>query len=255
MDIPPPDLCWAVPPNGLCLSDHDIHVWSALLDLPRPEIDKLSETLCSAEQERAARFRLERDRDRFVARRGILRRLIGGYLDIDPSDVAFSHHARGKLSLAGSEGRTPVHFNLSDSSGLALYSVGNSAPLGVDVERIRSVYDPDGISARFFSPRESRILAGLTAGDKLVAFFNCWTRKEAYLKATGEGITNSLPRIEVSFLPGEPPEIVSIAGDPHAAAEWTLHSLAPASGYAGAVAIKAKGLKLSCWRWPGSRAR
>ena len=124
--------------------------------------------------------------------------------------------------------------------------------MGVDVERIQPFRDKDDIAARFFSVREKTAIKALSEPQKSEAFFNCWTRKEAYLKAAGEGISESLARVEVTVMPGEAPRLLGLDGDESAAAEWTFHSLEPASGFVGAVAIRAKGLKLSCWRWPES---
>src|SRR5207302_8233420 len=136
-----------------------------------------------------------------------------------------------------------LHINLAPSDGLALVAVTRVCPVGVDVERIRPLRDAEGIIERFFSPRESAALKALPADQKPVAFFNLWTRKEAWLKATGDGIGESLNQSEVSLLPDEPARFLSILGDTQVAAAWTLQDLSPAAGFKAALAAPAQGLR------------
>ncbi|HXT39247.1 MAG TPA: 4'-phosphopantetheinyl transferase superfamily protein, partial [Candidatus Angelobacter sp.] len=143
-----------------------------------------------------------------------------------------------------------IHFNLSHSDGLALFAFARSHALGVDVERVRPIPEMDQVTARFFSARENAMLNALPAEQRIEAFFNCWTRKEAYLKATGEGIADALPRIEVTLAPGEPVQLLNVGGDLQAASHWSLRPLLPATGFVGAVAARARGLKPVCWRLP-----
>ena len=132
---------------------------------------------------------------------------------------------------------------------LALLAVTRTGPVGIDLERIRTIKDADDLVGRFFSPRENDAFQKLPPEQKPTAFFNLWTRKEAWLKATGEGIAHSLARLEVSFLPGEPAQLFSIQGSAEKAAAWSLHHLVPAKGFAGALAIKAQKAPLNCWHW------
>ena len=136
-----------------------------------------------------------------------------------------------------------IHFNLAHSGDLALLAITRVGPVGIDVERIREVKDAADLVARFFCARENELFQRLPAIEKPGAFFNLWTRKEALLKATGEGIGKALSEVEVSFLPGEPASLVSIAGDTDRAARWSLHELTPAAGYVGAVAIEAQNVR------------
>lgn len=243
---------WPLPPREFILAEDSIHLWCASLDQAFANLARFSSTLCPTEHERAERFRFDQHRQRFIARRGLLRILLGRYLDVEPSQLAFDYSPRGKPSVSEIRGGKALHFNVSDSSGLALYAVTWRAPVGVDVERIKPFRDKDDIAARFFSGREKTVIGGLSEPQKSEAFFNCWSRKEAYLKATGEGISESLARVEVTVMPGEAPQLLRLAGDEKVATEWTFYSLEPASGFVGAVAIRAKGLRLSCWRWPES---
>jgi 4'-phosphopantetheinyl transferase len=209
-----------------------------------------AKTLSDHERKRAERFQFDRDRDRFIIRRGLLRRMLGHYLHTDPAQVAFTCQSRGKPVLAGITDGQTLHFNLSHSHGLALFAVARESALGIDLERIRPIPEIDQIAARFFSPYENALLDDLPKEQIPEAFFHCWTRKEAYLKATGEGIADSLPEVEVSLSPGRAAQVVSIAGDLQEAALWTIHALAPAPGFVGALAVKAKDFEALCCRWP-----
>jgi 4'-phosphopantetheinyl transferase len=242
---------WALPPARTELIGNAVHVWRAGLDSLASELPDFARLLSASERKRADRFQFDRDRERFVVRRGLLRRILARYLACDPAEISFTYEARGKPSLANliREGH-PVHFNLSHSHGMALIAVTRQHALGVDVERVRPMPEIDQIAARFFSARENAMLNALPSDSTIEGFFHCWTRKEAYLKATGQGIAESLLEVEVSLTPGRPAELLSIAGDARAASLWTLHSLAPAPGFVGALAMKAKGTKPACWCWP-----
>jgi 4'-phosphopantetheinyl transferase len=228
----------------------EIHVWVASLEGLSAALPSLSESLSAAENGRAHRFQFDRDRDRFIVRRGLLRTILARYVNIDPAQIPLTSGPRGKPALAGPVGGNPVHFNVSHSDGLALFAIACKSSIGVDVERVRPIPDTDRIAAQFFSARENDELASVPAGRKLEAFFSGWTRKEAYLKATGEGIAYALPQIEVSLAPGQEARLLSIAGDTHMASLWSVHSLAPAPGFVGALAVKARGLKVVCRQWP-----
>jgi 4'-phosphopantetheinyl transferase len=233
------------------LADQEIHVWRAWLDELASDLPAFAETLSASERNRAERFQFERDRNRFIVRRGLLRGILGRYLNLDPARLSFTYESRGKPTLAGSMDAPTIHFNLSHSEGLALFGVTRSAPFGIDLERVRPMPDPDQIAAKFFSARENVVLNALPAEQRIEGFFNCWTRKEAYLKATGQGIADALPEVEVSLTPGQPAQLLSVAGDAQEASLWSFYALAPAPGYIGALAAKARGLKLVCWQWPG----
>jgi 4'-phosphopantetheinyl transferase len=248
--MPELEINWPPPTAFSPLAGMDVHLWAAPLDLPAASLAAFASTLSPDEQARAARFHFERDRDRFIAGRGFLRAVLGRYLQTDPSQLKFAYSPRGKPTLAASPGNE-LHFNLAHSAGLALLAVTCACPLGVDVERIRPLRDAEGIIERFFSPRESTTLKTLRADQKPVAFFNLWTRKEAWLKATGDGIGESLNQSEVSLLPDEPARFLSILGDTQAAAAWTLEDLNPADGFKAALAAPALDLDLRCWRWAG----
>ena len=226
--------------------DREIHVWAAELDPGEERLADYAHTLATDERERAARFHAVRDRRRFTVARGFLRAVLSQCVGRKPEEVNFNYETRGKPALANDP---LLHFNLSHSGELALLVVTRFAPVGIDVELIRPVRDAMAIAERFFSPQESGGLAAAPEADQPAAFFNLWTRKEAWLKTTGEGISNSLNRVEVSFLPGEPARLVSLHGDAARAGEWTLMELAPALGYVGALAFKARNAAVRLARW------
>ncbi len=206
-------------------------------------------TLSTEEKERAARFKFEKHRNRFIAGRGALRDILGHYLDANPADLKFNYSANGKPGLLTVPPAGNFHFNLAHSDDLALIAVTRIGMVGVDVECIRPVKEMDQLVARFFSPRENKLFEKLSADEKPSAFFNLWTRKEALLKATGEGITRSLSLVEVSFLAGEPARLLAISGDAVKAAEWKLQDFSPAPGFVGAVAIHAQSINVRCGNW------
>ena len=240
---------WPVAPARLQLEKTGAHVWAASLHTAPTVLTSLARTLSEAEQERAARFKFEPGRKRFIAGRGLLRAILGRYLQTGPAELKFVYGPHGKPALSAEFAGAEIHFNLAHSDDLALIAVTRAGAVGVDVERIRPVKDAEALVARFFSPRESGLFQRLAADEKPPAFLTLWTRKEALLKATGEGITRSLSLVEVSFLPGEAARLLAIAGDAEKAAQWTLHDLSPMDGFVGAVAVHAQNINVRCWRW------
>jgi 4'-phosphopantetheinyl transferase len=201
------------------------------------------------ERERAKRFRFRRDRDFFVARRGALRQLLGGLLEVPGERLRFSVGPRGKPLLPGA----PLSFNLSRSGAFALFAVAGGSEVGVDLERIRAIPDRDRIAERFFSPRELEALGALPPHQRDEAFFLCWTRKEAYVKARGEGLSLPLDSFSVSLSAGDPDALLE--GAPENSA-WSLIDLSPGTSWAGAVAVRGRDWQLLRWMWEvGPRAR
>lgn len=240
-------LLWPVGPSAPPLSDTAVHLWCASLDLPELAQQSLAALLSAEERSRARTFRFERDRQRWIARRGLLRRLLGRYLGVDPAELRFVYGPRGKPALAAP---AVLAFNLSHSGGLALYAVSaaSSIRLGVDVELIRSDLAHLPLAKRYFSPAEQAALQALPKSQQLAAFFRCWTRKEAFVKALGEGLSVPLDSFDVSLSAGE---AQLLAWRHPAAAETvcTLFDLEPAPGFAAALAvIGAGGWQLACWQ-------
>jgi 4'-phosphopantetheinyl transferase len=209
---------------------NEVHVWTARLDREAEELHDLEATLSPDERARADRFHFARDRQRFVAARGVLRTLLGKYLRQAPASLEFSYGPYGKPSLAGANAARGLSFNLAHSAELAVYAISRQRNLGVDVERIKPESAGEDIARRFFSAREVGDLQTLPPEARVAAFFNCWTRKEAYLKATGMGLQTPLDSFSVSLWPGEPAQF--LAG---VEARWHLAAFDPSEGYTGAV--------------------
>lgn len=243
-----PELLWSPPPAELVLSSDDVHVWCASLDQSASSLRRLAQTLSADEQVRAGRFYFERDRKHFIAGRGLLRTILGRYLRIEAERLQFCYGPRGKPTLAETYGGM-LRFNVSHSHGVALYAVTLGREVGVDIERVRSLADADQIAERFFSARENAVFCALAPGQKDEAFFNCWTRKEAYIKATGDGLARPLDEFDVSFVPGEPASLLYVEGDPQETIRWSLRALTPALDYAAALVVEGGGWRLTCWQW------
>ncbi len=236
----------ALPP----LADGEVHVWRVPLDQPADHLEVLRRTLAADERQRAERFHFEKDRRHFVAGRGLLRTILGHYLGRDPGSLQFAYNPQGKPMLVGEGGS--LCFNLAHSHGLALFAVSRGRELGVDLERIRPEFAGEQVARRFFSPREVAALRSLGGERRHEAFFVCWTRKEAYLKATGKGLSLPLDCFDVSLLPGEPAALLATRHDPSEVGRWSLRALSPALGYAGALVVEGSGWRLRCGSFAGA---
>jgi 4'-phosphopantetheinyl transferase len=232
--------------GDLRLEDQDAHVWSAMVDSEIPNSGLLSPD----ESQRASRFHFRRDKNRFVGRRCFLRRCLGRYLNSQPDSIEFAYDWRGKPRLSGRFAKSELHFNTSHSAGMALLAVSAHHSVGIDLEKILPWNDLEQLVAQCFSPRETIAFRNLSGCEATESFFRLWTRKEAWLKATGEGITESLRQIEVSFCPGERACFLDIKGSSDEAKAWALHDLSPAQGFAAALAVRNRNLRVQCRRWP-----
>lgn len=238
---------WERGSKGMSLSDQEVHVWRTWLDIEKGMEDWFWRQLSNDEHERADRYFMHRDRRRFVAARGWLRAVLAGYVECEPSELQFTYGARGKPVLAGNDAR--FQFNLAHSDEIAVCAVTRDRLAGIDVEKIRKMDDLEQIARRYFSRNEQADLLRLGEAERHLGFFNCWTRKEAYLKATGEGVTACLDQFQVTLIPGDRPALVNRDGMPEESSRWEFHDLKPAPGYASALAIEGIGLALSCWEW------
>jgi 4'-phosphopantetheinyl transferase len=210
---------------------NEIHVWHAVLDCGGDLPGELEASLSPDEKARADRFHFKNDRNRFVAARGLLRKLLGAYLRRAPAGLEFSYGQHGKPALSGENTASGLCFNLSHSSGLAVYAIARERNLGVDVEHIKPDSAGENIATRYFSEREAGALQGLPPEARIKGFFHCWTRKEAYLKATGMGLQIPLDSFSVSVSPGEPAHFLG-GVEPC----WHLATYDPAEGYVAALA-------------------
>jgi len=204
-----------------------------------PEAVRASEAVLSAEElQRASRLPYDRHRQRFVIARAGLRELLGARLGERPEAVVYGPH--GKPALAARFASADLRFNLSHSDDLAVYVFSRGCEVGVDVEAIRALRDADQIAARFFSSREYEAYLGLDPHDRPLAFLNCWTRKEAFVKALGDGVFHRRDRFDVSLSPGEPARILRVGNAPGEECGWRLESFSPAAGYVAAVVTEVR---------------
>jgi len=218
--------------------DNEVHVWCAKVNrLARP-LEALRGVLSEDELRRTAKLHFRRDRDRFVTARGLLRILLQCYTGVDAAALRFCYNEFGKPALT--PGRNDVRFSISHSHDAALFAVAKGSNVGVDIERIRPRFANEQIAEKFFSESEVKALRALPAELQPEGFFNCWTRKEAYIKARGEGLSLPLRDFDVSLKPGEPARLLRHAQPPELA-RWTLQALSVPAGYVAAIAVENKG--------------
>lgn len=240
---------WRVPDYFPVLKSDCVHIWRANLDLPCQQIERLETFLAPDEIARANRFRFARHRRRFVVARGVLRQLIGSYLNIDPQNLTFIYGDKGKPFLDRTE--LPLQFNLSHSHELALFAFTLKHSIGIDLEYIRPVPDALKIASRFFSPQEDRMLREIEQEQQAQLFFRLWTAKESYLKAVGTGLADSLSNIEIAFDSTDSIYSLAIKQMSEANSDWFLYSCTPSANYIAAIAIEAFGSRqdISYWHW------
>jgi 4'-phosphopantetheinyl transferase len=232
------------------LPDHEVHVWRAGLAWSSDCMRRLTDTLSPDEQERAARFHFDIDRRRHIVARGLLRRLLARVLRTTPDRLRFDYSATGKPRLAGDPAEANLEFNVSHSGDLVLIAVTVGRAVGIDVERIRADMAVDRIAAQFFSARECAALAALPPHLQCDGFFACWTRKEAYIKARGDGLSLPLNQFDVSLLPGQPARLLETRPDPAEARRWVLQELNVGPDHKAALAVEGEGWQLKTWDCP-----
>jgi 4'-phosphopantetheinyl transferase len=227
-----------------------VHVWRGALDRSEAEMARLERMLAPEELERAYRFRFEQGRRHYIAARGVLRCLLGMYLARPPESLRFTYNAHGKPALLAEARSEPLCFNVSHSHALALFGVTLDREIGVDVEHIDEARACGPVAERFFSPREQTALAALPADRWPAAFFACWSRKEAYIKARGLGLSIPLDSFDVTLSPGQSAALLEAREDPGGAARWSMCALSPGEHYAGALVVLGHGWQLWCGQWP-----
>jgi 4'-phosphopantetheinyl transferase len=197
-----------------------------------------AQLLSDAERQRASRFAFERDARRFIVARARLRQQLAARLGERPESIELVYGAHGKPALAGRWADASVQFNVSHRDDVAVYAFSSGRAIGIDVEAVQVLPDADGVAARFFSNREQAAYRALAPHDRPQGFFNCWTRKEAFIKAQGDGLCHRLDRFDVSLTPGEPAEILRVENTPGRACGWGLESFSPAAGFVAAVVVE-----------------
>ena len=229
---------WMPPTAPFVLPTDCVHVWRAELTCSPNALQLYSQILSPNEQERASRFRFDQDHDFYIAARGILRRLLAGYLYTEPQMLQFDTNAFGKPALS-SPFDPSLQFNLSHSGGIGLFAFARNRRVGVDVEFCRPNVNFTELADSVFSPLERHFLRLMPADYRAPAFFACWTRKEAYIKAQGQGMALALDSFDVSLTPGQP-KILATRPDAREAQRWNLADLAPGFGCAAALAVEGK---------------
>ena len=235
---------WQLPKALPALSKSEVHVW-CVGPLSANYLSHLAETLSADEREKAARFYFAKDREQFIRARGTLRAILSTYLDVTAGSLKFLYGTHGKPTLADSI----VRFNTSHSGEYILHAVTMGRELGVDLEHMRRNVEIETLAARYFSPAEKATIAALPTPEKRVAFFRCWTQKEAFLKAKGIGVSLPLDQFEVAVNPGEAAALLRTHYDPADAQRWSMLELHPAYNYAAALAVEGRDWQPSYWSW------
>jgi 4'-phosphopantetheinyl transferase len=224
------------------IAENEIHIWVANLRCEPAQEQAIVETLSPEERQRYAKLRSAQIRSRFAVARGALRNILGRYLDLPPERVCFSYGQNGKPALAGAQADSLLRFNLSHSQDVALVAVTRGREVGVDVERVRAEFAGLPIAKHFFSPSELAALQALSPVLRTEAFFRYWTRKEAFLKALGEGLPRTPQLFTVSLRPDEPVALHNDSDDSQPVLGWSLAELTPDSrwlpGYVAALAVE-----------------
>jgi 4'-phosphopantetheinyl transferase len=224
------------------LSGRGVHVWTLRTGASDAVAANFEPVLAPDEKDRAARFRFDRLRHSFVIRRGALRYLLGRYLDRHPASIRFNYGSKGKPAVASAVG---IEFNTTHSGGLSVFAFTVGCQIGVDLEQIRLLTETQHIADRFFCSEEAAEIMSLPPSERERAFFYCWTRKEAYVKAIGDGLSAPLDEFRVTLQPNQPARFIHLAHDMKAAKAWTLHDLRLASDYAAALAYRDRQRSLS----------
>ncbi|HEY6205550.1 MAG TPA: 4'-phosphopantetheinyl transferase superfamily protein [Chthoniobacterales bacterium] len=233
---------WRLPPEGISVTAGELHIWRAFLNDAKSRLKELSRFLSYDERERAGRFRFARDREHFIVSRAILRILLHRYVGTPAGDIQFGYGANGKPYFADETHRW-LRFNLSHSHGVALYAISAEREIGIDVEYVGGMPDVD--VENIFSASEIAALKALPESVRPRAFFACWTRKEAYIKARGGGLSIPLKSFSVSLSPGEPAALLDAS--PPEFSRWSLREIAVDPRYAAAVAVEGSPSRIRYW--------
>lgn len=220
------------------LTDSDLHIWCASLNASPENLSYYLSLLSPDEVRRAERFYFERDRNRFIIGHGLLRFLLGGYLNMNPAEIVFVYGEYGKPSLKPVETNKVLEFNVAHSQDLVLYAFNWDRKVGIDVEYMIPLADMDDFARQFFSPKESQFINSLSGKQKEDAFFKTWTCKEAFMKANGTGLTIPINQVEITLSANEEVRLNSIGSDNDELARWHLELFEPISGYQAAMAVE-----------------
>lgn len=228
--------------------DENMHIWRVSLTISGAKLRYLEQLLSDDEKERAKRFHFDKDRNHFIAARGQLRVIIGRYLNLNPQALRFKYNDYGKPLLISIDKKKCLNFNVSHSHELALIAISKFYEVGIDIEWIlRPKFTGLNIAKRFFSKNEIADLMDIPQSQQRQAFFDCWTRKEAYIKTRGKGLSIPLNQFDVSLKPGEPARLLASRHDPEAVLNWHIQALFPAPDYTGAIVVNSQNRDMLCW--------
>ena len=234
---------WPSPPAELPALEQSVHVWAVRLDDESVDLDRGREVISFDERERAARFKFERDRRRYLVAHVALHAILGRYLKINPATLCFDTGTNGKPKLPSGHAPSGIQFNLSHSNEMALLTVTQGGEVGVDIEYVKENFEFQEVAERFFTAKEVAAMRSLPAHLQRQAFFKCWTSKEAFLKAKGTGLSGKLDEVEISLTTEQRVQIkASVPG-------WSLAELTPGDGYEGALVVEGAALIIECYRW------
>ena len=240
---------WLNPPDNLIIREKEAHIWRTDLELHDCLQSSLLKLLSPDEKNRAQKFRFAEDKRNYIVARGILRSLIGKYLNINPAQISFQYNEFGKPKIADNN---PLHFNISHSRNIALFGFTNKMNVGVDVEWVNPNIEVKDIASSFFSTNEILKLLALPEKQQALGFFNCWTRKEAFIKAVGEGLSFPLDKFEVSLEPGKTAKLLATDWDPKAVSNWSMYTMSPKADFVGSLVIEGIVEKVKFWNWQKS---
>ena len=239
---------WQQPPIDLKLLDNEVHLWCENLEVSAAQIEQLTTILSQDEKERANRFRFAEHRHRFIAARGYLRQILSRYLNLSSKEIVFNYSDRGKPEISPEISHCKLQFNVSHSQDVALYGFTNYNLIGIDIEYLRSNFECDKIAQRFFTAAESQLINSLNQEQQNKLFFHLWTAKEAYLKATGEGLVGGLETVEVEVNSDLDLIVKAIskrsasqtAEKTEEASNWFFSSFMPQNNFIATVAVNNK---------------
>jgi 4'-phosphopantetheinyl transferase len=231
------------------LREDEVHVRIACLDRRQAEQSYFESILAADEIDRANRFHFHKDRERFVAGRGMLRMILSSYVGVPPGEIIFTYGSRGKPGLQPQVGRPAIQFNLAHSHGTAIYAMTQDRSVGVDIESVQADFPVEDVAGRFFSMSEVSALQALPSTLRTEAFFKCWTRKEAFVKALGDGLSCPLRDFDVSLAPGEPARLLRVGWAPEEASRWCMEDIDSVPNCAAAVVYSGSPCRLHVSQW------
>jgi 4'-phosphopantetheinyl transferase len=245
------DQPWQPAIPGRLIHPNEVHVWRASLDLSKPPQENLLGSLSADELSRASRFHFEKDQRRFIGARGILRQILGAYLKKPPHSLQFHYNTNGKPILANAPGEDSLQFNLSHSDNMVLYAITRNRNIGIDLERIREDIEIMQIASRFFSSSEIASIEQTPESNRNELFFQYWTRKEALIKATGEGLSFPIETLDVFGVNGSILSPIPMPSDNGERPQWYVQDLLPGPGYTAAIVVEGGDCGFSCWEYSG----